>query len=267
MADSSASTLPPQTLAGKVALVTGGSRGLGAAFALDLAKRGAEVIITYTSASSAPLVEELASQINALPNHKHNQRRAPISICVDLRSLEAPSTIVSHLTAHYDHLDIVINNAGCEATQPLASATPEAFASVYDLNVRGPLLLTSALLPYLRHPARIINIGSVGSRAGFPSLGLYCSSKAALEGLTRCWAAELGALGTTVNCVNPGPVQSAMLDNIPREIVEGQMKSTPVEQRLGTKGDVAEVVGWLAGEGSRWVSGQVLSVSGGWAMY
>jgi 3-oxoacyl-[acyl-carrier protein] reductase len=70
-----------------------------------------------------------------------------------------------------------------------------------------------------------------------------------------------------VNCVNPGPVQSAMLDNIPREIVEGQMKSTPVEQRLGTKGDVAEVVGWLAGEESRWVSGQVLSVSGGWAMY
>ena len=115
--------------------------------------------------------------------------------------------------------------------------------------------------------SRIINISSVGSRAGFSGLSVYCSSKAALEGLTRCWAAELSHNGTTVNAVNPGPVQSAMLDNIPKEIVAAQKAATPIEHRVGTAEEIAAIVGWLAGEESRWVTGQVLSASGGWAMY
>jgi 3-oxoacyl-[acyl-carrier protein] reductase len=164
-------------------------------------------------------------------------------------------------------VDILVNNAGTELNKKLGNILPGDFEAVYNLNVRGPLLLTQALLPYMPPASRIINIGSVGARAGFASLGLYCSSKAALEGLTRCWAAEFGHNGTTVNCVNPGPVQSDMLDNIPKDIVEGQKKGTPVENRLGTKEEVADVVAWLAGPDSRWVTGQSLSVSGGWAMY
>lgn len=127
--------------------------------------------------------------------------------------------------------------------------------------------MTQAILPFLPPGGRIINIGSVGARAGFAGLGLYCSSKAALEGLARCWAAELGGNGTTVNCVNPGPVESEMLKNIPKEIVEAQKASTPLEKRVGTVEEVAAVVAWLAGGESRWVTGQSLSVSGGWAMY
>lgn len=136
------------------------------------------------------------------------------------------------------------------------------------LNVRGPLVLIHALLPRLSDANnRIINIGSVASRFGFPGLGLYCSSKAALEGLTRSWATELGKNGTTVNQVNPGPVQTEMLDNIPKEIVAAQKAATPVENRVGTVDEIARIVAWLASPDASWISGQVLSASGGWAMY
>lgn len=87
------------------------------------------------------------------------------------------------------------------------------------------------------------------------------------EGLTRCWAAELGGNGTTVNVVSPGPVQSEMLDNIPKEIVQMQKQQTPVQNRLGTIEEIADVVAWLAGPSSAWITGQTISASGGWAMY
>lgn len=149
----------------------------------------------------------------------------------------------------------------------LGEITPEEFASVYDLNVRGTLLMTQAVLPHLRAPGRIINVSSVGSRAGLPGLSVYCSSKAAIEGLTRCWAAELGPSGTTVNAVNPGPTETAMLANIPPAIVELQKTQTPMQNRLGTVDDVAQIVAFLAEESSRWVTGQAISATGGLAMY
>jgi 3-oxoacyl-[acyl-carrier protein] reductase len=166
-----------------------------------------------------------------------------------------------------DKVHILINNAGIELVKRLGNITPEDFASVYDVNVRGTLLMTQAVLPFLAPRGRIVNISSVGARAGFAGLSVYCSSKAAIEGLTRCWAAELGHNGTTVNTVNPGPVQSEMLDNIPEEIVEAQKKATPLQNRVGTVEEVADLVGWLASEESRWVTGQTISASGGWAMY
>jgi 3-oxoacyl-[acyl-carrier protein] reductase len=127
--------------------------------------------------------------------------------------------------------------------------------------------MTQAVVPHLRAPGRIINISSVGARHGFKDLSVYCSSKTALEGLTRCWAAELGSAGHTVNAVNPGPVQTALMENIPKDYIEMQKAQTPVQQRVGTVDDIAQIVAWLASEESRWVSGQVLSASGGWATY
>jgi 3-oxoacyl-[acyl-carrier protein] reductase len=96
---------------------------------------------------------------------------------------------------------------------------------------------------------------------------MYCSSKAALEGLTRCWTAEVGKDGTTVNAVASGPVESDMLANMPKEIVEMQEKSTPIGQRVGTASEIAAVVSWLTGSESGWISGRVLNASGGWTMY
>ncbi|KUJ06764.1 NAD(P)-binding protein [Mollisia scopiformis] len=265
MAFQQASHLP---LDGKVAIVTGGSRGLGAGMAQELAIRGASVIIVYTSERSAGLADNVISKITSL-EHKP----LATSIRGDLSTVDDPSKVVDSALAWLEsnarpkNIHILVNNAGVELVKPLGKITPEDFAKVYDLNVRGALLITQAVLPYLPAGGRIINISSVGGRAGFKELGLYCSSKAALEGLTRCWAAELGKNGTTVNAVNPGPVQSDMLDNIPKYIIDAQKAATPIENRVGTVEEIAMIVCWLAGEDSKWVTGQTISASGGWAMY
>jgi 3-oxoacyl-[acyl-carrier protein] reductase len=198
-----------------------------------------------------------------------------LSICVDLRFPDNMSLVVGKAVELANRstengtsrIDILVNNAGVELVKPLGSISPEDFDSVYSLNVRGTLLMTQAVLPNLSKHGRIINISSVGARSGFPGLSVYCSSKAAIEGLTRCWAAELGKSGTTVNCVSPGPVETAMLGNIPKEIVAQQKQQTPLENRIGTVDDIAIIVAWLAGEESRWVTGQVISASGGYSMY
>jgi 3-oxoacyl-[acyl-carrier protein] reductase len=207
-------------------------------------------------------------QIRDLPN-----RPNIFTVTGDISKVEDPELIIGACKAWRSRpgseltIDILVNNAGVEVVKGLGSITTEAYNKVYDLNVRGTILMTQAVLPYLPPCGRIINISSVGSRAWFKDLSLYCFSKAAIEGLTRCWAAELGHNGTTVNAVNPGPVESEMLANIPKDIVEGRKKATPIENRLGTVEEVAAVVGWLAGNESRWVTGQTISASGGWAMY
>jgi 3-oxoacyl-[acyl-carrier protein] reductase len=222
------------------------------------------VVITYTSSRSENLVKELIEQIDALKNGS-----AATSVIADLRDPDAGKQIVDAALAAFDNqgIDILVNNAGCEVVKPLAKITAEDMAYVYDLNIRAPILLIKEVVPHLRAPGRIINMSSVGARAGFKELSLYCSSKAALEGLTRCWAAELGGDGHTVNAVNPGPVETELLANIPKDIVEAQKNATPVQNRVGTIDDIAQLVAWLASEDSRWISGQTLSASGGWAMY
>jgi 3-oxoacyl-[acyl-carrier protein] reductase len=208
-------------------------------------------------------VNAIIDQIHALKNGS-----SAIKIQSDIREPFAPKHIVDEtINAFGGNIDILVNNAGVELVKPLNDITIEDFSFVYDLNVRGPMLMVQAVLPHLRAPGRIINISSVGARYGFRDLSVYCSSKAALEGLTRCWAAELGAAGHTVNAVNPGPVQTQLMDKIPKDYIQMQKAQTPVENRLGTVDDIAQIVAWLADEGSRWISGQVLSASGGWAMY
>ena len=98
-------------------------------------------------------------------------------------------------------------------------------------------------------------------------MSVYCSSKTAMEGMTRCWAWELGREKHTVNAVNPGPVPSDMLQSLPLEVIEKQKANTPIENRVGTVDDIAQIVAWLASEESRWVTGQVIAASGGCAMY
>lgn len=254
------------SLEGKVAVITGASRGLGAGMALELAHQGASVMLVYTSESSTKLVQDLISKISQLPaSPKARGCKA------DLSQLDGAEAIISELDAWLgpdSRIDILVNNAGVEVNKALGEIEVADYNEVYDLNIRGIIFSTQTLLPRLgAADNRIVNIGSVGGRCAFAQLSLYCSSKAALEGLTRCWAAELGLNGTTVNQVNPGPVQSDMLDNIPKEIVDMQKKQTPVQNRLGTIEEIAKVVAWLASPGSSWITGQVISASGGFAMY
>ena len=255
--------LPPQTLTGKVAIVTGSSRGLGAVMAMDMAKRGAKVVLTYTSHASQPKVATLLQQISNLPNCTES-----IAVQGDLEDANVPKHIVHKtLEAFGPHIDILVNNAAIEIGNPVAQVSKEELIKVLSVNVCGPHLLVQAVLPHLRPPGRIINISSVGARAGFANLSTYVASKGALEAMTRCWAAEFGASGTTVNAVAPGPTESDMLANIPREIVDMQKANTPLQKRVGTPQEIADVTSWLASAESSWVTGQVLNVSGGWTMY
>ena len=219
--------------------------------------------MTFTSASSEKSVDELVKRVEQLENGS-----AAAKIQVDLRQVDAAKTIVqASRSAFGDHIDILVNNAGVELVKGLGDISVDDFSYVYDLNVRAVLLLSKEVLPFLRAPGRIINISSVGARSGFKELSLYCSSKAAVEGMTRCFAAELGPQGHTVNTVNPGPVRTDVLDGIPKDIIEMQKKLTPVENRLGTTDDIAQIVAFLAEENSRWITGQALSASGGFSMY
>lgn len=224
-----------------------------------------QLCLTYVSEKSTPDVEELARKIRTLP---HNPSAY---ICrADVSTVEGPRQIISQLlqaTSNKLAINILVNNAGCERVKSLAELTVEDYDVVFNLNVRGIILLTQAVLPYLQPKGRIINISSVGSRQGFRNLGLYCASKAAVEGLTRVWATELGHNGTTVNAVNPGPVQTELLDNIPKDIIETQLKLTAVENRLGMPQEIADIVTWLAGDESGWISGQAICASGGYDMY
>lgn len=246
-----------------------------------------QIVAAYTSDSSAAGIDALKAEIASVGGGDDDPGPRCVGVKADLRRRDGAAEIVSAAVAAFGpRVDVLVNNAAAELVRPTAELTPGDFAHVYELNVLAPLLLVQQVMPYLPccpspegegsgggegggggGGGRIINIGSVGARQGLADLSLYCSSKAALEGLTRCWAEELGGAGHTVNCVNPGPVRSRMLDQIPHSIKERQRLATPAGRRFGTVGDVAGVVAWLAGEDSRWVTGQCISASGGYAMY
>ncbi|OJD38078.1 short-chain dehydrogenase reductase sdr [Diplodia corticola] len=252
----------PLTLAGKVAIVTGASRGIGAAVALELANRGAKVVLTFTSAGSKKATEEAVTKINGLGNGA-----AAAMVQADLRQLEAPTQIVAAATAAFgDSIDILVNNAGCELIKPLSEVTAADYAHCMDLNVRGAMFMSQAVLPHLRKPGRIINMSSVGARVGLTAGCVYLTSKAGLEGFTRALAAELGAQGHTVNAIQPGPTRSDMIAKVPQEIVEQQKKTTPLEHRMGEPEDVALLTAMVAEAQSGWMTGQCISASGGYLM-
>ena len=222
-------------------------------------------MVTFTSAKSEAGVDELVSKIADLKNGSHAAK-----VRGDLSQIETPAKIIDATLSAFPGkpISILVNNAAVADTGTLAEIKPEDIASVWDVNLRGLLLMTQAVLPHLAKPGgRIVNIGSVGGRSGFAGHSLYIASKAALEGLTRVWAAELGPEGVTVNAVAPGPVETEMVNEISPELIKRQRETTPMEKRMGKLEDIAPVEAFLVEESSRWVTGQVINASGGYSMY
>ncbi|KAK0645297.1 Dehydrogenase OXI1 [Lasiodiplodia hormozganensis] len=256
----------PLTLAGKVAIVTGGARGIGAATAIELAKRGANVAITFVSPSSSALADAIVDQIAAL-----NTGATAIKIQADARDLASPAKIIAATTAAFGpSIDILVNNAGVLTTQPLGTITADEYAALFDANVRSAIFMTQAVLPHLRAPGRIINLGSTLARIGNPGFSVYSATKAALEALTRGWAAELGAQGHTVNVVAPALTETDMMTETGAaagagfdQVVQMQRMMTPLEHRLGKAEDIALAVAMVAEPASRWVTGQTIQAGGG----
>lgn len=184
--------------------------------------------------------------------------------------LDGPEKFVTQLrslTSGEPKIDILVNNAGVGGLKPLAEITPEYYDDIFNVNVRGALLLTVAVRPFLQPHGRIVNISSAAARAALPGGSVYGASKAALEGMTRSWATELGLNGTTVNAVSPGPVPSDMLDaSMQTELLKVVMAQTPVENRIATEEEIPNIVAWLASPGASWVTGQCINATGGFQM-
>lgn len=201
----------------------------------------------------------MISKIKALDNGS-----AAIKVRADLRQIESPEQIVlATRSAFGEHIDILVNNAGTAHVKSILETTAEDFASLCDLNVRGLILMTKAVVPHLRAPGRIINIGSLAVSVGLPEFSTYSATKGAVGGLTRSLAAELGPAGHSVNCVNPGVVITELNHMLPPGFIDAQKALTPMEHRSGSVDDVAQIVAFLAEDGSRWITGQSISATGG----
>ncbi|KAG2172582.1 hypothetical protein INT44_002597 [Umbelopsis vinacea] len=244
-------------LNGKVAIVTGSSRGLGAAIATYLASQGAQVVVNYVnSADKANLV------VSAI---KDNCGQA-IAVQANMGTEEGSQKLVHETVQAFGHIDIIVNNSAILVVEQLGEITTPNFDETYAVNVRGPLLLVQASLPYLRDNGRIISISSTSARAGYPGLSVYGGTKGAIEAMSRVWASELGPKrNITSNCVGAGPILTDMIGDDVEWAKEMTVKA-PLP-RIASPSDVADIVGFLASDESHWVTGDVINANGGILFY
>ncbi|ALG05918.1 SDR family NAD(P)-dependent oxidoreductase [Kibdelosporangium phytohabitans] len=244
------------TAAGKVALITGGSRGIGAATAVRLAKDGADVAFTYNQ--SADRAAEVVEQIKAVG------RRA-LAIQADSASAQAVQDAVSETVAEFGRLDILVNNAGAAVFAPITELSIADFDHIVNINVKAVFVASRAAAAHLTSGGRIITIGScAATRVAGPAYSLYSLSKTALIGLTKGLARDLGAQGITANLIHPGPIDTEM--NPADGPTADDNRAVVALGKYGEAWDVAAAVSYLAGESGRYVSGAELAVDGGYVV-
>jgi 3-oxoacyl-[acyl-carrier protein] reductase len=240
-------------LEGKIALVTGGSRGIGAAIAKRLAADGAHVAITYAkdSSSAAAVVKAIES----------NGGKA-IAIQADSVDAEAIKAAVEKAVSTFGKLDILVNNAGTAIPKAFEEATLEEFDRVLNINVRGVFVATQAALKHMKDGGRIIMIGScVGERMMTPGLAAYAATKGAVKMFTQGLSREVGGRGITVNNVQPGPIDTD-LNPAAGDWATPQIANT-VLGRYGHVDEIASLVAFVAGPESAYITGANLTIDGG----
>ena len=242
-------------LQNKVAIITGGSRGIGYATAEAFLREGATVIITASSQDNA---EKAVAKLKA-----QYPDRTVAGISPDMTSLESVRNEFIIATAKYGCVDILVNNAGVSESTPFLQYTEEQFDKVMDLNVKGVFTATRVAAEHMAKQGSgvILNTSSMVSRYGQPAGFAYPASKFAVNGMTLSFARELGPKGIRVNAVAPGITETDMMKAVPKEVIEPMIAQIPL-RRLGQPEDIANAFLFLASEEASYITGVVLSVDG-----
>jgi len=247
-----------QVLTGQIALVTGASRGIGRAIALELARQGATVIGTGTSEAGAASITEALEQVRS---------GAGKGVVLDVSDAERSLSVLDEVQKEYGGITILVNNAGITKDQLAMRMKDEEWDTVVAVNLTAVARLSRAMIrPMMKaRQGRIINITSVVGSIGNPGQMNYAASKAGVEGMSRSLAAELGSRSITVNCVAPGFIDTDMTKSLSEEQTTALLKNVPLA-RFGTPEDVAAAVAFLASPQAGYITGSVLHVNGGMYM-
>jgi 3-oxoacyl-[acyl-carrier protein] reductase len=245
-----------KTLTQKVILVTGASRGIGAAVAHQLAAAGAKVIINYAGGQEA--AEQTVSIIREMGGDA-------IAFQADVSKASEVTAMFDAAIAHYGKIDVLVNNAGIMITKLLKDTTDEDLTRQFDINVRGTFNTMREAATKLVDNSIIINFSSTTTRVMMPTYGTYVASKAAVEQLTRVFSKEVGSRGINVNSVSPGPTNTELFTKgKPQEVID-RLASLSAFNRIGEPQDIAKIVVFLAGDDAKWISAQNIGINGAMA--
>ena len=245
-------------LEGKIALVTGASRGIGEVIALRLARAGAKVAVGYhTGADAAAGVVDSVASLGG----------EALAVGGDVSQEAEAESVVKRVVQRWDKIDVLVNNAGITRDKLLLRMTADEWDEVIKVNLRSAFLCTKLVLAHMirqRH-GRIVNISSVVGLSGNPGQANYAASKAGLIGFTKATAREVASRNITVNAVAPGYITTAMVEQLPEDVQKAILARIPMA-RFGTPEDVAEVVAFLCSDAAGYVTGQVIGIDGGMAV-
>jgi 3-oxoacyl-[acyl-carrier protein] reductase len=246
--------LDTQNLSGKIALVTGASRGIGRAIAQRLSRDGAAVAVNYVS--NANSAEQVAAEIKAAGGKA-------IALPADVSKLEDIKRLFDQTIEHFGRLDILINNAGIRISKNVAEIDEAEYDRLFAINVKGTFFACQLAARQLSAGGRIVNISSAVTRMMLPGYSIYAASKGAVDQITRVLAKELGGCHITVNAVAPGPVDTELFRDGKSDEQVRQMAQIAALGRIGEVQDIADAVAFLAGDDARWITGQTIHVNGG----